>query len=118
MTNDSAQAMLDFVLTLPETWLDHPWGEPAVKVRKKIVVMLTDVAHLRFALKLPESASDALESEFAEPTGYGLGKSGWVTFTVPAGQEPPLEMLEAYVLEAYCAVAPKTLVKKMLAEMG
>ena len=28
--------LLDYALGLPETYLDHPWGEDVVKVRKKV----------------------------------------------------------------------------------
>ncbi|MCO4747555.1 MAG: MmcQ/YjbR family DNA-binding protein [Proteobacteria bacterium] len=117
MKNSTTQAVADFALTFPDTWVDHPWGDTVIKVRKKIVVMVNESSDdLRFSLKLPESAADALESEYATPTGYGLGKSGWVSFAIPAGKEPPMELLEAYVLEAYCAVAPKTLVKQLLGQ--
>lgn len=119
MKNSTAQAMADFALAFPEAWLDHPWGDTVVKVRKKIFLFVSKTSEgLSFSLKLPDSAADALESEYASPTRYGLGKSGWVSFAIPAGQEPPIDLLEAYILECYCAVAPKTLVKKLLAEMG
>ena len=50
---------------------------------------------------------------FAKPTGYGLGKSGWVTATFAAGDEPPVEMFKAWIDESYRAQAPKKLVKSL-----
>jgi hypothetical protein len=53
----------------------------------------------------------ALSLPFASPTGYGLGKSGWVTARFAAKDKPPLEMLRKWIEESYRAVAPKELVK-------
>ena len=33
----------------------------------------------------------ALDHDFAEPTGYGLGKSGWVTARFGVDEKPPLD---------------------------
>jgi len=60
-------------------------------------------------VKLPESAAEALELPYAEPTHYGLGKHGWVTFTVDASREAPLTEFAAWLAESYRAVAPKKL---------
>jgi predicted DNA-binding protein (MmcQ/YjbR family) len=53
---------------------------------------------------------------FAEPTPYGLGKSGWVTATFEPSAKPPVAFLKAWIDESYRAVAPKTLVKKLPAD--
>ena len=50
--------------------------------------------------------------------GYGLGKHGWVTVyveQVPAGER---EVLLDFVEESYRAVATKTLVKRLDAEIA
>lgn len=62
--------------------------------------------------KLPTSAALALDVDGAAPTGYGLGKSGWVTLT-PTGTLPPRALLEAWIDESYRAVAPKRLVAEL-----
>ena len=56
---------------------------------------------------LPHSGPDLLEMPFAEPTGYGLGKHGWVTLLLMRDDHTPLEQLEAWIDESYRAVAPK-----------
>lgn len=118
MNNPSAAALFAFAQTFPEAWVDHPWGDTVVKVRKKIFLFVNEGAdELRFTVKLPDSAALALESEHTSPTGYGLGKHGWVSFALPAGEEPPEEVLEGYAIESYRAVAPKTLVNKLLEEL-
>jgi hypothetical protein len=55
----------------------------------------------------------ALDLPFAKPTGYGLGKSGWVSATFEAKDRPPVEILEAWIRESYSAVAPKKLVAEL-----
>ena len=103
-----------YALSLPETHEDFPWGHPAIKVRKKAFVFLSsdrDIAQ-RFGMsvKLPESSELALALPFTTRTGYGLGKSGWVSVELgPADDLPPAEILLEWVEESYRAIAPKTL---------
>ncbi len=62
------------------------------------------------SVKLPHSALEALEEPFTSPTGYGLGKSGWVSAGFSPSDPPPdPQRLRACVEESYRAVAPKTL---------
>ena len=69
-----------------------------------------------FSVKLPTSAAEALEQRGAEPTGYGLGKHGWVTVAVDGSRDAPLPMFERWLAESYDAVAPKKLAKQRSAE--
>jgi predicted DNA-binding protein (MmcQ/YjbR family) len=113
------EQVLEYALSLPEAWEDKPWGESVVKVRKKIFVFLGmghgDAPALGMNVKLPESAPHALSLPDAAPTGYGLGRSGWVSLRF--GDPPlPLEVLTDFVAESYCAIAPKTLAAKLLEE--
>ena len=97
-------------LALPEASEDFPWGERAIKVRGKAFLFLrSDKSGASFSVKLPASAADALELPFAEPTHYGLGKYGWVTFTMRADEELPFTTFTGWLEESYRAVAPKTL---------
>lgn len=100
-----------FALGLPEATEDHPWGESVAKVRGKVFVFLGRGAddELGFSVKLPSSGPGVLSLPFAEPTGYGLGKSGWVSIHLTAEHDVPLELLQQWVVESYCAVAPKKL---------
>ena len=104
-------------LAYPEAWEDFPWGESVVKVRKKVFVFLghPDDPKVAFGLsvKLPESQDFALTLPYTEPTGYGLGKAGWVSATFTKGMKPELDLLLEWVDESYRAVAPKTLVKRL-----
>lgn len=100
-------------LSLPEAVEDFPWGERVAKVKGKVFVFLgTDPvgdASMSLSVKLPESGEEALTLPFVKPTGYGLGKSGWVTATFAPGVRPPVGVLRSWVQESYRAVAPKKL---------
>jgi len=97
-----------FALTFPGAFEDHPWGESVVKVEKKIFVFLgTDGSESpSMIVKLGESQEQALMVPGAEPTGYGLGRAGWVTVPFRAST-PPLHVLKDWVEESYGRVAPK-----------
>lgn len=104
----------DFAMTFPETTEDHPWGHRAMKVKGKAFVFLggeKDQTELSLSVKLPQSRDMAADLPFAEPTGYGLGKSGWVTARFAKTKDVPMDMLKAWIEESYRAIAPKKLVK-------
>lgn len=63
-------------------------------------------------VKLRESHEQALAIPGAQPTGYGLGRSGWVTIPL-RGRIPPLGVLTDMVEESYRLVAPKRLVAEL-----
>ncbi|HEY0478622.1 MAG TPA: MmcQ/YjbR family DNA-binding protein [Kofleriaceae bacterium] len=97
-------------LAKPEATEHFPWGERAIKVKGKVFLfMRAEAAELSLSTKLPQSASVALLLPFAQPTGYGLGKAGWVSARFDAGQAPPVDMLCAWIDESYQAVAPAKL---------
>jgi predicted DNA-binding protein (MmcQ/YjbR family) len=103
-----------YALSFPEATEDFPWGERVAKVKGKVFVFLgrdpVPGGPMGLSVKLPESGQDALDLPFAKQTGYGLGKSGWVSATFEASDEPPLEILKGWIHESYCAVGPKKLV--------
>jgi predicted DNA-binding protein (MmcQ/YjbR family) len=112
--NRIASQLRDFALGFPEAREDFPWGERVAKVRDKVFVFLgRDGADLGLTVKLPSSGLMALGLPFASPTGYGLGKSGWVTARFTAKDKPPVEMLRKWIDESYRAVAPKELVQAL-----
>jgi predicted DNA-binding protein (MmcQ/YjbR family) len=104
-------ALRDHALTFPEVTEDFPWGHRALKVRGKAFLFLArEGDELSLSCKLPESRHVALMLPFAEPTGYGLGRSGWVSAKFGAKDRPPLDVLRAWIGESYRAIAPKKLV--------
>lgn len=103
-------ALRKYALAFPETREDLPWGESAIKVKgKTFVFMRCDADGLGLSVKLPQSAPFALDRKFTEPTGYGLGASGWVTASFGPKDKPPVDLLKGWIEESYRAVAPKKL---------
>jgi predicted DNA-binding protein (MmcQ/YjbR family) len=77
-----AKKVREHALGYPEAWEDFPWDESVVKVRKKVFVFLgrpdDPESDFGMGVKLPESKEAALTLQYTEPSGYGLGKAGWV----------------------------------------
>jgi predicted DNA-binding protein (MmcQ/YjbR family) len=97
-------------LSLPEATEDHPWGHSALKVRSKTFCWLDKQERFSATVKLPVSRDFAAMFDWTEPTGYGLGRSGWVTARFAAdGEAPDLDLLKRWITESYRAVAPKKL---------
>lgn len=109
---DGFEALRHYGLGLPEAVEDFPWGHVALKVRGKTFVWLdaTD-DRLSLTLKLPASRDFALVFDFAEPAGYGLGRSGWISCRFGGDEQPDLDLLKRWTAESYRAVAPKTLAR-------
>ena len=99
-------------LSLPEAHTKSPWeGHSDLAVRDKTFAFISIwEGVLRVSCKLVETADVALTFPFVSRTGYGLGKSGWVTGSIQAGEAIPVQMFKAWMLESYKARAPKKLV--------
>jgi predicted DNA-binding protein (MmcQ/YjbR family) len=105
-----------FALGLPEAYEEFPWGERVAKVKGKVFVFLgMDGDELGLSVKLPQSGVLALGLPFASPTGYGLGKAGWVTARFGKREKAPVDLLRSWIDESYRAVAPKKLVAALYA---
>lgn len=110
--NPHAARLREFALSFPQVHEDLPWGHPAIKVKGKTFLFLSgEKPETGFALsvKLPISGEMALTLPFTAPTGYGLGRNGWVTATFGPDDAPPMDMLEEWIDQSYRAVAPKRL---------
>lgn len=103
--------LLDFALTFPEAYEDHPWGDTVAKVGKKIFVFFgTGEVSPGMGVKLPDSAPAALELSGVEPSGYGLGRAGWVNVAFRADTADPA-LFREWIDESYRAVALKRQIK-------
>jgi predicted DNA-binding protein (MmcQ/YjbR family) len=107
-----------FAIGLPQAHEDYPWGELVVKVNGKVCVFLGgDQADAppSMSVKLRDSHDQALDTPGAAPTGYGLGRAGWVSVPLGAGS-PPIGVLRDWVEESYRIVAPKRVAARLDAE--
>jgi predicted DNA-binding protein (MmcQ/YjbR family) len=114
------QALREFGLAYPGAHTKSPWpGHADLAVRDKTFAYLSSPGEaFSISCKLPYSSHTALALPFAQPTAWGLGKSGWVTATFTEKQSPPLELFKSWIDESYRALAPKKLVAQMDAHAG
>jgi predicted DNA-binding protein (MmcQ/YjbR family) len=106
------QKVREFALSLPDAVEEHPWGEDVAKAGGRVFVFLGAESSTRVTVKLDESHAHALSIDGAEPTGYGLGASGWVTVPVRA-PGVSVDLLRDWVEESYRIVVPKRLVEEL-----
>lgn len=109
-----------FGLAYPGAHTKSPWpGHLDLAVNDKTFAYLSlEGEPLRISCKLPHSGPAALLLPHTEPTGYGLGRSGWVTANFPEGVLPPASVLEAWIDESYRAQAPKRLIAQLAGRDG
>jgi len=109
------------VAALPEAervdvaeWGDHP----TFRVAGKNFVFSDQVAqHLSVKLTKEEAAAVVATDPTVEPTGYGLGRHGWVSLSVDEGAgDDRWQQVEEWVRTSYTLVAPKRLARVVLAQ--
>jgi predicted DNA-binding protein (MmcQ/YjbR family) len=91
-------------------------GEPTFRVRgKNFVFAGTDGTGI--SVKLPKEEATALVATDprAEPTGYGLGRHGWVSITLGARPtKARWQEVEEWIRTSYTLIAPKKLARQVL----
>jgi predicted DNA-binding protein (MmcQ/YjbR family) len=95
-------------------------GEPTFRVNNKNFVFTNHAADgLSVKLTKEEAAAVVATDPAVEPTGYGLGRHGWISVKVPAdaGDDRWAE-LEEWVRTSYTLVAPKRLARQVLDQDG
>jgi predicted DNA-binding protein (MmcQ/YjbR family) len=118
MAKDAAGELRRFALGLPEAYEDFPWGDRVAKVGKKIFAFLGAEEGgadrgVGLAVKLGESHDEAIAMDFTTPSGYGLGRHGWVNCSFPPGADVPVDMLCDWIDESYRLIAAKRLVAEL-----
>jgi predicted DNA-binding protein (MmcQ/YjbR family) len=103
-------------LTLPDaTRVDiEEWGgEPTFRVNGKNFVFTNhDASSLTVKLPKEEAAAVVATDPDAAPTGYGLGRHGWISVAI--GRRPSQRRwreVEEWVRTSYALVAPKRLAR-------
>ena len=106
-------------LSLPEAQrvdIEAWGGEPTFRVRGKNFVFANPEG-TTVTLKLSKDEAEAVVAtvEGALPTGYGLGRHGWISVELSkrlSGER--WQELEEWILTSYTLVAPKTLARKVV----
>jgi predicted DNA-binding protein (MmcQ/YjbR family) len=93
-------------------------GEPTFRVNgKNFVFGSPDGSGLGVKLTKEEAEAVVATDPDVTPSGYGLGRHGWVSITLPT---KPTEVrwreVEEWVRTSYTLVAPKRLAKLVLAD--
>jgi predicted DNA-binding protein (MmcQ/YjbR family) len=118
MTNNSTRAsdailgeLRALGLAYPGVEIKSPWpGHKDLAVNGKTFAYLSvEGEPFSISFKLPYTGEEARNLRFAAPTAYGLGKSGWVTFTPEPDEIPSIEQLRNWLDESYRAQAPRKL---------
>ncbi|MBX3429401.1 MAG: MmcQ/YjbR family DNA-binding protein [Hyphomonadaceae bacterium] len=107
-----AKELRKAALGFPDTVEDFPWGHSAFKVSgKKVFLFLgeDEAGGWSASMKLPFRNDEALTIKGAERTGYGLSRSGWISFRFTAKAKAPMARLVDYLDESWRAVAPRKL---------
>ena len=94
-------------------------GEPTFRVRGKNFIFTNQEA-TGLSMKLPREEAEAVVATDpkATPTGYGLGRHGWVSIEVGRATAARWRQIEEWVRTSYTLVAPKALAKLVLDEDG
>lgn len=101
--------LLEFALSLPGAWEDHPWGERVAKVGKKVFAFFgrDQLKGFMVGLKLTRSWGFAKSQPFTQKFGYGMDAAGWIVARFAEGDDVPIDLLREWIEESYEAVAPK-----------
>lgn len=95
-------------------------GEPTFRVNgKNFIFVGGDFRNL--SVKLPKDEAEAVVAtdDAVTPTGYGLGKHGWISIQLPARMtKGDWRQVEEWIRTSYTLVAPKRLAKLVLTEDG
>ena len=91
-------------------------GEPTYRVRGKNFVFASPSGD-GITVKLTKEEAEAVcaTDPACSPTGYGLGKHGWVSIAIPKRPSAARwRELEEWIRTSYSLVAPKSLAQQLL----
>ena len=120
---DNMARLEEIVARLPEAQrvdIEAWGGEPTFRVNgKNFIFSDHDARGLSVKLPKEEAAAVVATDPGAEPTGYGLGRHGWVSVTLGARPtKARWQQVEEWVRTSYTLVAPKRLARLVLEEDG
>ena len=113
---DNIQRIEKIVAELPEAervdvaeWGDHP----TFRVRDKNFIFCDGTgSHLSVKLTKEEAAAVVATDPAVEPCGYGLGRHGWISFSVGSrASAARWREIEEWIRTSYTLVAPRKLAR-------
>jgi predicted DNA-binding protein (MmcQ/YjbR family) len=93
-------------------------GEPTFRVNGKTFIFSSpDASGISVKLPNEEAAAVVATDPDAEPTGYGLGRHGWISVNIPTNTSATRwSEIEEWIRTSYTLVAPKKLARAVLEE--
>ena len=118
---DNIERIEAIVATLPEAErvdIAEWGGHPSFRVRgKNFVFCNLEATSLSLKLSREEAHAVVATDPTAQPAGYGLGRHGWIDFTLAGDADGERwEIVEEWILTSYCLVAPESLARQVLGE--
>ena len=103
------EALRAAALACPTAWEDTPWGDLVTKTGagRIFVFWSASEAHIGLSVKLGPSHATTSTRPGVTPTGYGLGRAGWLSLRIEAPGAFSTAELVAVIHESFRAVAPK-----------
>jgi predicted DNA-binding protein (MmcQ/YjbR family) len=91
-------------------------GEPTFRVGgKNFIFAAHDATSISVKLPLEEAAAVVASDPQVQPTGYGLGRHGWVSVSIPTRtSQKRWREIEEWIRTSYTLVAPKRLARLVL----
>ncbi|MGH9230795.1 MAG: MmcQ/YjbR family DNA-binding protein [Acidimicrobiales bacterium] len=93
-------------------------GEPTFRVNGKTFIFASpDANGISVKLHKDEAAAVVASDRHADPTGYGLGRHGWISVSIPTTTSAQRwREIEEWIRTSYTLVAPKKLARVVLEE--
>jgi predicted DNA-binding protein (MmcQ/YjbR family) len=93
-------------------------GEPTFRVNGKTFIFSSpDASGISVKVPNEEAAAVVATDPQAEPTGYGLGRHGWISVSIPTTTSAKRwSEIEEWIRTSYTLVAPKKLARAVLEE--
>jgi predicted DNA-binding protein (MmcQ/YjbR family) len=93
-------------------------GEPTFRVNGKTFIFSSpDASGISVKLPKEEAAAVVATDPKSDPTGYGLGRHGWISVSIPTTTSAKRwSEIEEWIRTSYTLVAPKKLARAVLEE--
>ena len=112
--NDTTRAWRELAMNLPEVVEGSTCVKASYKAGKKAFLYVGAKPDSYNAMvKLADSLPEAEALSEGDPEKYKVGKFGWVTMNFPADEEPPVGLLERWIVESYRLLVPKSIAKQL-----
>ena len=91
-------------------------GEPTFRVNGKTFIFSSpDASGISVKVAKEAAAAVVATDPDAEPTGYGLGRHGWISVSIPTSRSAKRwSEIEEWIRTSYTLVAPKKLARAVL----